>query len=241
MGYTLITGATSDIGRQICHILEKSGYSLLLTDWSEEALVNTISELDPQKSHKYITLDLSNINDSKKYLTTFLKEHDIRIENVVYAAGVFTVKPVKILNYEFVKRNFDIAVFSTIMISQVLTSRKYNGASLKSIVFLSSISAVMGTKGYTIYGAVKAAMLGAMKSMASEFAPRVRVNAVLPGGVRTKTTAFLYEGIESSNPRYLLGNGEVSDIANMIEFLLSNKSKWITGQEFIVDGGFLCN
>ena len=126
------------------------------------------------------------------------------------------------------------------MLTQVIASKKYNGSNLQSIVFLSSISAKMGTKGYVIYGAVKASMIGAMKSLAAELSPRVRVNAVLPGGVKTKTTAFLYEMMEA-NPRYLLGDGEKKDIANMVEFLLSNKAKWITGQELVVDGGMTIN
>ena len=240
MAYTLITGATSDIGKQICHTLEENGHQLLLTDWSENALVATITELDPEKEHKYLPLDLTNVEESKETLQAFIKTSGLVVENAVFAAGIFTVKPIKILDYDFLKRNFDIAVFSTLMISQVLSSKRFNGANLKSIVFLSSISAKMGTKGYSTYGAVKSAMLGAMKSMAVELAPKVRVNAVLPGGIRTKTTAFLYESMEP-NQRYLLGEGEKTDVSNMIEFLLSNKSKWVTGQEFIVDGGMMCN
>jgi NAD(P)-dependent dehydrogenase (short-subunit alcohol dehydrogenase family) len=106
---------------------------------------------------------------------------------------------------------------------------------------ISSVSAIMGTKGYTIYGAVKGAMLGLLKSLAAELSPNVRVNAILPGGVRTRTTNFLYENQESPNPRYLLGDGEPVDIANMIEFLMSDRAKWITGQEFVVDGGLTSN
>jgi NAD(P)-dependent dehydrogenase (short-subunit alcohol dehydrogenase family) len=84
-------------------------------------------------------------------------------------------------------------------------------------------------------------MLGLMKSMAAELAPRVRVNAVMPGGVRTRTTNFMYEAQENPNPRYLLGDGDKADIANMVDFLLSDKSRWITGQEYVVDGGFTIN
>ena len=106
---------------------------------------------------------------------------------------------------------------------------------------ISSVSAIMGTKGYAVYGAVKASMLGMLKSMAAEFAPRVRVNAIMPGGIRTKTTNFLYSMQEVPNPRYLLGDGEKTDISNMVEFLLSGKARWITGQEFVVDGGLTAN
>lgn len=63
-----------------------------------------------------------------------------------------------------------------------------------------------GTKGYITYSAVKASMLGILKSLTAELSPKARVNAVLPGGVRTRTTNFLYESQEGPNPRYLLGD-----------------------------------
>ena len=84
-------------------------------------------------------------------------------------------------------------------------------------------------------------MLGLMKSLAAELAPKVRVNAVMPGGIRTRTTNFMYEAQDAPNPRYLLGDGEKADVANMVEFLLSDKARWVTGQEFIVDGGLTSN
>lgn len=60
-------------------------------------------------------------------------------------------------------------------------------------------------------------------------------------GILTRTTNFMYEMQEAPNPRYLLGDGEKTDISNMVEFLLSDKSRWVTGQEFVVDGGLTIN
>ena len=120
-------------------------------------------------------------------------------------------------------------------------SKRINSKNLTGIVFLSSVSAVLGTKGYSTYSAVKAGMLGLMRSLAAELAPHVRVNAVLPGGIRTRATNFIYENQDASDPRYLLGEGQKTDIADMIDFLLSDKSRWITGQEFVVDGGLTIN
>lgn len=238
--YTLITGATSDIGKQICKTLDASGHLLLLTDWNEDDLNKTLLELTPSKTHRILPLDLSNVTHAKQELQAYIEENKISVSNVVFAAGIFSIKPVKMLDYDFVKRNFDVAIFSAMMITQVLSAKKTNGVNLSSVVFMSSISAKMGTKGYATYAAVKAAMLGLVKSLAAELSPRVRVNAILPGGIRTKTTAFLFETM-GTNPRYLLGEGDKTDISYMVDFLLSDKSKWITGQEFIVDGGMMCN
>lgn len=241
MAYTLVTGATSDIGRQICKTLEESGHSLLLTDLLPEALENTKFQLASPENHFTLSLDLSDVEGAKVELTDFISSNGISVSGVVFAAGIFSIKPIKIVDYAFLKKNFDIALFSIFGITQVLTAKKVNASSLSSIVMISSVSAIMGTKGYTIYGAVKGAMLGLLKSLAAELSPNIRVNAILPGGVRTRTTNFLYENQESPNPRYLLGDGEPADIANMIEFLMSDRAKWITGQEFVVDGGLTSN
>ena len=236
-GYTLVTGATSDIGRQICATLEASGHKLLMTDLDQSALLESRAALEHPEKHHVLALDLSEVEQAETKLTEYLKAEQLEVTNAVYAAGIFSVKPIKQVNYTFVKKNFDIALFSIFAITRVLTSKKINADSMRGIVMISSVSAIMGTKGYTTYGAVKAGMLGLMKSMAAELAPKVRVNAVLPGGIRTRTTNFLYESQDMPNPRYLLGDGEKSDIANVVDFLLSDKARWITGQEFVVDGG----
>lgn len=239
--YTLITGATSDIGKQICATLEAAGHSLLMTDLDEGTLLEARSGLQHPDHHRVLALDLSEVEQAEAILSEFLCKEQLQVSNAVFAAGIFSVKPIKLANYDFVKRNFDIAVFSIFAITRVLTSKKINADNLRGIVMISSVSAIMGTKGYTVYGAVKASMLGLMKSLAAELAPRVRVNAIMPGGVRTRTTNFMYEMQETTNPRYLLGDGEITDISNMVEFLLSEKSRWVTGQEFVVDGGLTIN
>jgi len=242
MEYTLVTGATSDIGIQICKTLEESGHHLLMSDLSIDALNALKDSLSEPSRHKVISLDLADIEHVKDNLSAFMGENDIKISKAVFAAGIFAIKPLKVIDYGFLKKSFDIALFSIFVITQVLASKKYNAEALKKIVVISSVNSKMGSKGYSIYGALKASMIGWVKNMAVELAPKVCVNAVLPGGIRTRTTQFIFDASgETINNRYLLGNGQCSDVANMIEFLLSDKSDWITGQEFIVDGGLTCN
>lgn len=240
-GYTLVTGAASDIGRQICATLESSGHRLLLTDLEAEVLEETKATLQHPERHRTLALDLSDVEQAETKFSLHVTGNRIPVSNAVFAAGIFAVKPLKLLNYTFVKKNFDIALFSTIALTKVLTSKKVNADNLEGLVFISSVSAIMGTKGYATYGSVKAGILGLMKSLAAELAPHVRVNAVLPGGIRTRTTNFIYEMQGPPNPRYLLGKGSKTDISNMVDFLLSEKARWITGQEFVVDGGLTIN
>lgn len=241
MSYTLVTGATSDIGWQICTTLETSGYSLLISDVDKDVLCEKKASLQHPERHLVLPLDLSDIEAAEVKLTDYLVVNQVEIENAVFAAGMFSLTPIKIMKYPSVKKNFDIAVFSVFSIVRCLMSKKANSGNMQGIVLISSVSAKIGTKGYSVYGAVKGAMIGMMKSLAVELAPRVRVNAVLPGGIRTRTTNFLFESQEVPNPRYLLGEGEKTDVSNMVDFLLSDKARWITGQEFIVDGGYTSN
>lgn len=241
MSYTLITGATSDIGIQICKTLEESGHSLLLTDLKQDALEEARNNLKNPNQHEVLALDLSNVEQSKELLTSFIKEKGINVSKAVFAAGIFAVKPLRMIDYNFMKLSYDIAVFSIFSLMQVIASKKINGESLESVVVISSVNAKMGVKGYSVYASLKASMLGLMKSLAVELAPKVRVNAVLPGAIKTRTTQFLFNAEEEINPRYVLGEGKSLDVSNTIDFLLSDKSRWITGQEFVVDGGLTIN
>ncbi len=238
--YTLVTGATSDIGSAICKTLAEQGHKLLLSDIDASKLRELCQEL-PGEGHRYEAMDFSNVVEAKEQFVEFIKAEQIAISNAVFAAGIFAVRPLKMVDYDFCKLNFDIAVFSIIQLMQVLTSKRINGDNLSGVVLLSSISAKRGTKGYSLYSAVKSAMLGLMRSWAAEFSPRVRVNAVLPGGIRTRATEFIYNANSEIDSRYLLGEGKPNDIANAISFLFSDKARWITGQEFVVDGGWSIN
>lgn len=235
--FTLVTGATSDIGRQICATLEASGHSLLMTDLDEGALLEARSGLQHPEKHRIVPIDLSEVERAGTLLSDYLVREQLPVSHAVFAAGLFAVKPLRMADYAFVKRSFDVALFSAVELTRVLTSKKANADHLQGIVLISSVSALVGTKGYTVYGAVKASLLGWMKSLAVELAPRVRVNAVLPGGIRTKTTSFIYDMQEAPDPRYLLGEGRKTDVSDMVDFLLSDKSRWVTGQSFVVDGG----
>ena len=237
--YTLVTGATSDIGRVICQTLAEAGHTLLLTDISEEALKETTHALSGV-NHRYLALDFSDVEKAQNDFKEFIVHEQLSISNAVFAAGIFAIKPIKMVDYAFIKKNFDVALFSIIELSQVLTNKRINGTNLQGVVVVSSVSAKFGTKGYAIYSAVKSAMLGLVHSLAAELAP-VRVNAVLPGGIHTKTTDFIYQANPNIDPRYMIGEGKPEDVANAVAFLLSDKSRWITGQELVVDGGWSRN
>ena len=144
---------------------------------------------------------------------------------------------------DIVERIFRINVFSGIELLKFFSKKKYanDGA---SIILLSSVMGELGQPGKVGYCGTKSAVLGVMKAAALELAKRkIRVNSVSPGVVMTPMTEKLFTQLEEENIKNIekmhpLGFGEPDDIASIIEFLLSDKSKWITGQNFKIDGGY---
>lgn len=123
-------------------------------------------------------------------------------------------------------------------------NRKLNGDTLKSVVLISSNISNFGAKAFGVYGASKGAMDALMRSLAVELAPKVRLNSVLPGGVRTTMTEHMYQDeelVKRMAATYPLGLGEANDIYEVVNFLLSDKARWITGQQCTVDGGRTIN
>lgn len=241
MKFTIITGAASDIGKAISINLSGNGHNILMIDIDKESMDNIIKLLPFPEKHLSLVVDFSNIEESEDIIKKFILDNNIEIKYAVFAAGIFSIKPLRMLNHDYFQKSFDIAVYSIIQIMQIVTSKKINKDNFESAVIISSIAAKIGTKGYVLYSGIKSALLGITHSLAVEFAPKVRINSILPGSIRTKATAFIYNSVENANPRSLLGEGQTSDIANLIYFLLSDNSKWITGQEFIIDGGSIIN
>jgi NAD(P)-dependent dehydrogenase (short-subunit alcohol dehydrogenase family) len=108
-----------------------------------------------------------------------------------------------------------------------------------SVVNTSSIGGFVVERDLGIYNASKAALVHATRQLAFELAPRVRVNAVAPGVVRTKLAALLWEEHEHElNNSVPLGRiGEPTDIGHAIAFLASDEAAWVTGQTLVIDGG----
>ena len=139
-----------------------------------------------------------------------------------------------------IRDTFGTNVFAPFILVQALASRRVNGDSLKSVVFISSNISNRGSKAFAAYGASKSGLDGLMRGLAVELAPNVRVNSVLPGAVRTRMTEGIFanaEVVERMKGQYPLGLGNPSNIADAAAFLLSEKASWITGQQLTVDGG----
>jgi len=166
------------------------------------------------------------------------------VNNFVHAAGYMKTIPLKMLSVESFLSSFHVNVIAAAMIAKVLTKKKVNQNALKNIVFISSNINNFGAKAFSSYAASKAALDGLMRCLAVELAPAIRVNSVLPGGVRTAMTEYMYQDpelIERMSRQYPLGLGTTQDVFGAVKFLISEDARWITGQQITVDGGRTIN
>lgn len=237
--YTLITGAASGFGRCIAQRLAPSR-KLLLADINAEKLEVVKNSCVSPENHILWTRDLSRLEGVGEELAALLAGKSITVEHFIHSAGVFGIQFARANEMEFVTRMFNVNLFSAIEIIRPLTQKRTNKGALRSITFISSLNSRLGAKGYYAYAASKGAVNAYALSLAVELAPAVRVNSVLPSIIETEinqehfTDPNFVASIKASHP---LGLGRPEDIANTVEFLASDRSRWITGQEIVVDGG----
>lgn len=235
--YTLITGASSGVGRELAIYLSKSRY-LILNGRNEERLLNTRDAcfIKPMIwAH-----DIAAVQTLEADFTAWVKENNVMIDSFVHCAGLIKVIPIRAINMEKLNEVFHVNTFAPFLLTKTLAAKKVNGKNLKSVVYISSNISNRGAAAFSAYGSSKAALDGLMRNLAVELAPDVRINSVLPGGMVTEMTKNIFEdesvkaNFERNSP---LGIGTPASIAPMVEFLLSDKAAWITGQQITVDGG----
>ena len=237
--YLLITGASSGIGKELAVNFSKT-HNLILCGRNKDRLEQVKALCSEEHTQKIWAFDLDKIDCVEQSLKEFMKQHNLQIEFFVHCAGVMKQLPCKMFSPEYFINAYNVNVIAAAMVMKVLVSKRINGTMLRSAVFISSNISNYGAKTFSTYASSKAALDGLMRCLAIELAPQVRVNSVLPGGIRTNMTAEIFQDKEISvrmQNQYPLGVGEPKDIFGAVEFLLSEQASWITGQQFVVDGG----
>jgi NAD(P)-dependent dehydrogenase (short-subunit alcohol dehydrogenase family) len=241
--FLLLTGASSGIGRDMA-IRLSAGQRLILNGRDAARLESTRAACHDPSSHLVWRFDLSDPAGVDDDLARLLDEKTAAVSGFVHCAALLQILPLRSLALSQVKQAFDVNFFSAMEIARALTRRKVNQRNLTSIVFISSIASQFGARGFSAYCATKGALDALMKALAVELAPEVRVNSVLPGGIRTEMSARIFESDEmvaKFERDYPLGIGSPDDVTSMVEFLLSPRARWITGQQMVVDGGRTAN
>ncbi|MGV8963581.1 MAG: SDR family NAD(P)-dependent oxidoreductase [Candidatus Saccharimonadaceae bacterium] len=227
MANYLIIGASSGIGKQLAIQLAASGHRVYATYYSTDIL----------ETNSQISYHPLNVLDEILNLD-FLPD---ALDGLIYCPGSINLKPFgRISPSEFVDDYILQVVGAIKVIQSVFTKLRKSGNG--SIVLFSTIAVQNGFPYHTQVSASKGAIEGLTKALAAEFSPKIRVNCIAPSLTDTPLSANLLntdekkESNATKNP--LKRNGLPADIANMAEFLLSDKASWITGQILHVDGGF---
>ena len=235
--YILVTGASSGIGRQVAIDAAKLGATLAISGRNASELKKTFDQLEG-KNHTQIESDLTKVDEIKK-----LSNQLQTLDGMVHCAGIVKPVPVKFINENQIDEVFSINFKSVVLLnSQLLQQKKIRNNA--SIVLISTISTLHPYFGGGIYIASKAALEGYGKTLALELSSKkIRVNILQPALVKTAIyqstieSAFSDEEMKKYEKQYPLGIGETEDVANAACYLLSEKSKWITGTCIPMDGG----
>lgn len=237
----LITGASSGIGRQCAISCSQMGATVVLVARNEERLIETLEQMVGEE-HIYRIFDLEDI-DNISVLIEGIVTNIGKIDGFIHAAGIEKTSPIKLLTPNDYERIFKVNSLSAFEFVHQFSNKKYfnDGG---HIVLISSIAAVIGRGGVSAYAASKGAMISAVRSMAIEFAKkRICINCVSPGTVLTPLMQNFLSTLSEKDYQkridgFLLGLGETEDVANACIYLLSDASRWVTGQNLIVDGGY---
>lgn len=160
-----------------------------------------------------------------------------RVDVLAVNAGISEFATLDDISEDHFDRTFGLNVRALLFAAKAATAIMPDGG---SIVLVGSIAAAIGTKGYGVYGATKAAVRSLARTWANELAPRnIRVNVVAPGPTDTAMMAAASEEVREALTKVIpLGRmGRADEVASAALFLVSDQSSFITGAELPVDGG----
>jgi len=236
--FVLVTGASGAIGKAISIKLASSGYSLYLHyDRNQKEMDALLREID-SFGGEYIPIK-ANFVSKTGYLE--LVDQIFSIDAIVHNAGNALYGLLEDLEEEEAEALIRLHVTTPLLLTKKLVPKlrqKQNG----NIVIVSSIWGQTGASYEVAYSTVKGAQLAFAKALSKELAPsKIRVNAVAPGAIQTplmeKFSEEELDAIAAEIPSGRLGTPE--EVANGVEFLLSEKSSYITGQVLAINGGWL--
>lgn len=238
----LITGGTRGIGKEIACTLAEENYDIIINYRTEnEELMKLKKEIE-QKRVRCLLLkgDVSNFEDCKKIVEEAINRMN-HIDVLVNNAGITKDMLLMRMKPEDFNEVINVNLIGTFnmtknVINYMMKERKGR------IINVSSVVGISGNAGQTNYAASKAGIIGFTKSLAKEVASRnILVNAIAPGFIQTDMTNILKENVKDEIAKTipLKRMGTAKDVANVVKFLVSEDSSYITGQVIQVDGGML--
>lgn len=218
----LLIGGSHGIGFEIAKKLHEENTVYVASRTNEK-----LGNLDVNYIHFDATTDTLNADEIPN-----------EIHGLVYCPGNINLKPFKMLSLDTFKEDMELNFFSMVSVLKSVIDKMVDGSSM---VFFSTVAVGTGMPFHSSIAAAKGAIEGFAKSMAAEYAPKIRVNCVAPSLVDTPLAERLLNNDrkrEQMAERHPLKRyGKAEDIANLATYLLGDESSWITGQVIGVDGG----
>jgi 3-oxoacyl-[acyl-carrier protein] reductase len=236
----LVTGGSRGIGRACCEALAEQGALVVVNYVKGEAAARKVADAIVAKGGKaeIAGFDIADTKATETAMDEIIKRNG-KLDVLVANAGIAIDGLLLRLKDEDLAKLFDVNVRGTLTCARVATKSMMR-AKTGRVIFLSSIVGEMGNVGQTAYAATKAAVIGAAKSIAREFASRnITVNVVAPGFIDTDMTSAMTDAMKEQLLKSIpLGRtGAPREIAAACAYLASDEAAYVTGQVLRVNGG----
>ena len=234
----LITGASSGIGRATAVLVSQLGGDVVLCGRHAQRLEETQKRMECPDRHTRIVFDVKEFDQYDEVFRTAVADGK-KLGGLVHCAGIAKAIPLGRMKDSAVNDIMNVNFTSFMCLVGLYSKKKYSEGG--SIVAVSSANTHYPQKCMSVYAASKSAIEASVRTMALELSMRnIRINCVVPGAVRTPMMDMTEEeALHAIVQKQLLGVGKPEDVANMIAFLLSDASSFVTGRAMFADGGML--
>jgi 3-oxoacyl-[acyl-carrier protein] reductase len=236
----LVTGGSRGIGRACCEALAEHGATVIVNYVKGEAAAREVADAIVGKGGKaeIAGFDVADAKATEAAMDELIKRHG-KLDILVANAGISIDGLLLRLKEEDVDRLFQVNVKGTLTCAKVATKAMMR-AKTGRVIFLSSVVGEMGNVGQTAYAATKAAVIGAAKSIAREFASRnITVNVIAPGFIDTDMTSNMTDAMKEQLVKIvpLARTGTAKEVAAAAVYLASDEAAYVTGQVLRINGG----
>jgi len=241
--WVVVTGASSGLGRAIAIELARNGARVVLAGRDQARLAETAEALGGAE-HRTLALDLLQLDRIAPEIARIHADVG-SLYGLCHAAGVVATRPLQSNTVEAMRAQFDVNLMAGLEMARSVCRRDVMAPDGGSLLFISSVYGHVGMPGQIGYCATKGAVASAARAMAVELARRkIRVNSLSPGLVLTEMTrqslgVLSAEHVQKLEAAHPLGIGQPEDVARAAVFMLSPGTRWITGADLAVDGGFI--